>query len=171
MTLAPTADRAAISAACRVARDRSWRAYRAVESFSFSETLPAPDAARPLRRLDPRRAAGPLLRRLLRETWLPDPESIPLPSRKRVAKRASAPPADLSPADTALLESLRAWRLRAAAGKPAYTVANNATLEAIALARPASAAELSGIKGVGPAFLRRYAEDVLGLVGEGRAAA
>ena len=171
VTLAPAADRASISAACRVARERSWRAYRAVEKFSFSDTCRRRMLLDHFGDKTPGAPLGRCCDACSAETWLPDPESIPLPSRKRAARRASAPPADLSPADTALLESLRAWRLRAAAGKPAYTVANNATLEAIALARPASAAELSSIKGVGPAFLRRYTEDVLGLVGEGRAAA
>ena len=171
VTLAPAADRASISAACRVARERSWRAYRAVEKFSFSETCRRRMLLDHFGDKTPGAPLGRCCDACSGATWLPDPESIPLPSRKRAARRASAPPADLSPADTALLESLRAWRLRAAAGKPAYTVANNATLEAIALARPATAAELSSIKGVGPAFLRRYAEDVLGLVGEGRAAA
>ncbi|MGZ5412511.1 MAG: RecQ family ATP-dependent DNA helicase [Solirubrobacterales bacterium] len=171
VTLAPTADRTAISAACRVARDRSWRAYRAVEKFSFSETCRRRMLLDHFGDATPGAPLGRCCDACSGESWLPEPESIPLPSRKRAGKRASAPPADLSPADATLLESLRAWRLHAAAGKPAYTVANNATLEAIALARPASAAELSRIKGVGPAFLRRHAGDVLGLVGEGRAAA
>jgi ATP-dependent DNA helicase RecQ len=171
VTLAQSADPSAITAACGLARDRSWRAYRAVEAFSFSETC--------RRRLlldhfgdeTPGAPIGRCCDACAGDSWLPDPESIPLPTRKRKG-RSAPPPADLSPADAELMEALRAWRLSAAAGKPAYTVANNATLEAIASARPASAAELSRIKGVGPAFLRRYAEDVLALVGSaGRAAA
>jgi RecQ family ATP-dependent DNA helicase len=171
VTLGGSADRGAIAAACRVARDRSWRAYRAVEAFSFS------DACRRRMLLDhfgddePGAPEGRCCDACDAESWLPDPETIALPSRKRSAARAAAPPADLSAADAELLEALRAWRLRAAAGKPAYTVANNATLEAIAVARPASAAELGRIKGVGPAFLSRHAAEVLGLVGESRVAA
>jgi hypothetical protein len=49
-------------------------------------------------------------------------------TRRRGAK-AATPPADLSPEDEALLEALRDWRREAAGGKPAYTVANNRTLE------------------------------------------
>ncbi len=59
------------------------------------------------------------------------------------------------------------WRREAAADKPAYTVATKRTLEAIADRRPASAGELSAIKGVGPAFLERYADDVLEIVAAG----
>ena len=55
---------------------------------------------------------------------------------KRRSSKSASPPADLSPEDESLLEALRAWRLKAARGKPAYTVANNRTLEAIAAARP-----------------------------------
>jgi superfamily II DNA helicase RecQ len=71
---------------------------------------------------------------------------------------------ELSPADAELLESLRTWRLGAAAGKPAYTVANNRTLEAIAASRPGDEAALATIHGVGPAFIERHAEAVLSLV-------
>ena len=65
-----------------------------------------------------------------------------------------------------LLEALRAWRSRASDGKPAYTVAHNSTLEAIAALRPRSLAELATIKGVGPAFVERHGDSVLALVGE-----
>ena len=61
----------------------------------------------------------------------------------------------------------------AAAGKPAYTVANNRTLEAIAASRPPDQAALAAIPGVGPTFMKRHASAVLGLVAktEGREAA
>ena len=52
-----------------------------------------------------------------------------------------------------MVAALREWRVRAADGKPAYTVAHNATLEAIAALRPGSLAELGQVKGVGPTFL------------------
>ena len=59
---------------------------------------------------------------------------------------------------------LKAWRLRAAAGKPAYTVAHNRTLEAIAASRPEGPDALARIHGIGPAFVSRHAADVLDLV-------
>ena len=54
--------------------------------------------------------------------------------------------------------------MEAAAGKPAYTVAHNRTLEAIAAARPDGLDTLAEIHGVGPAFVSRHADDVLGIV-------
>ena len=87
-------------------------------------------------------------------------------SRRRRAKQASRPP-QATPLDAEslpLLNALREWRGRASDGKPAYTVAHNSTLEAIATLRPSSAAQLAGIKGVGPAFVERHGADVLALV-------
>ena len=83
---------------------------------------------------------------------------------KRRSTKAASPSADCSPEDEALLEALRAWRLKAARGKPAYTVANNRTLEAIAVTRPGDTDSLAEIHGIGPTFLKRHARDVLGLV-------
>jgi ATP-dependent DNA helicase RecQ len=94
---------------------------------------------------------------------LPAPEDLEVSPRRRSSKRA-APSPDLSPQDETLLETLRAWRLKAAHGKPAYTVANNRTLEAIASERPADLDALAQIHGVGPAFLKRHGEDVLELL-------
>jgi superfamily II DNA helicase RecQ len=54
--------------------------------------------------------------------------------------------------------------MRASNGKPAYTIAHNSTLEAIAALRPRSLTELTRIKGVGPAFVQRHGEQVLALV-------
>ncbi|HZK16392.1 MAG TPA: HRDC domain-containing protein, partial [Solirubrobacterales bacterium] len=70
----------------------------------------------------------------------------------------------LDEADLRLFEALKAWRLQAAGGKPAYTVANNATLALIAQQRPGSDDALSQIRGVGPTFLDRHADSVLELV-------
>jgi superfamily II DNA helicase RecQ len=95
---------------------------------------------------------------------LPDPETIAVRAPAR-AKAAPAPPIDLSDADAPLFEQLKAWRLRAAAGKPAYTVAHNKTLIAIATARPADDASLGAIRGVGPSFVAKYGDEVLALVG------
>ncbi len=84
--------------------------------------------------------------------------------RSRSRGRPATPPPDLSPADVELLDALKAWRLRAAAGKPAYTVAHNRTLEAIAASRPSGRVSLAQIHGIGPAFVSRHAAEVLDLV-------
>ena len=54
--------------------------------------------------------------------------------------------------------------MRASDGKPAYTVAHNSTLDAIAAMRPADAAGLIEINGIGPSFVSKYAPEVLTIV-------
>jgi superfamily II DNA helicase RecQ len=68
------------------------------------------------------------------------------------------------------LAALKAWRLEAAAGKPAYTVAHNRTLEAIAASRPDGVDALAEIHGIGPAFVSRHAGEVLRIVSDQAAA-
>jgi ATP-dependent DNA helicase RecQ len=156
-------DMAAARAASKAARDRSWRAYRAVESFSFGETC------RRRRLLDhfgdstPGAPEGRCCDVCDPESWLPSPEELEVKAKRRSARTAS-PPADLSAEDESLLETLRAWRLNAAQGKPAYTVANNRTLESIAAERPADLDALAQIHGIGPAFLKRHGKAVLKLL-------
>ena len=54
--------------------------------------------------------------------------------------------------------------MRASDGKPAYTVAHNSTLEAIAALKPSHARRAGTVKGVGPAFVERHGEQVLALL-------
>jgi RecQ family ATP-dependent DNA helicase len=148
-----------------IAHERGWRAYHAIKAFIYSgrcrrrsllDHFADREAGRPLERCcdicDP-------------ESWLPDPETIAV-RRPKQARGSAAPPPDLSAADAPLFEALKAWRLRAAAGKPAYTVANNRTLAAIAAVRPATTGALLEISGVGPGFISKYAPEVLALVAE-----
>ncbi len=58
-------------------------------------------------------------------------------------------------------EALRAWRMERAEGKPAYTVATDATLRELIHRRPATLGELIDVRGVGPAFCERHGEAVL----------
>ena len=66
-----------------------------------------------------------------------------------------------------LFERLRSWRAdRARADSvPAYVVFPDATLRDVAALRPSSLGELATVKGVGPAKLDRYGDDVLSVVG------
>ena len=63
------------------------------------------------------------------------------------------------------LEPLKAWRRERADGKPAYTVATDATLREIVRRRPATADELLAIKGIGPSFVDKHADSLLDLLG------
>jgi ATP-dependent DNA helicase RecQ len=148
-----------------VARERGWRAYHAIKAFIYGT-----DCRRRalLDHFSDRTAGAPLERccdvcDML--DWLPDPDTIAARKPAR-AKAAAAPAPDLSPADAPLFEALKTWRLGAAEGKPAFTVASNKTLTAIAAARPQSEEALLAISGVGPAFIEKYAPDVLALVAE-----
>jgi RecQ family ATP-dependent DNA helicase len=153
------------------ARERGWRDYRTIKAFIYSDRCRRRSV---LDHFGDRTAGAPLGRCCDvcdPESWLPDPETIAVrPTRS--ARAAAAPPAELSAADGPLFEQLKAWRLRAAAGKPAYTVAHNSTLAAIAASRPADEASLGEIRGIGPSFIAKYAPEVLAIVaGEGLAAA
>ena len=155
-----------VASICQTARDRAWRAYRAVEQFSsasgqcrrrtlldhFGDNTPGAPIARCCDACDPDTIG------------LPDPASL-TPAKARRSRPADAPP--LAPADAGLFEALREWRAGASNGKPAYTVAHNSTLESIASLRPSSLADLERIKGIGPAFIERHGEQVLAVVAGG----
>jgi ATP-dependent DNA helicase RecQ len=155
-----TANLARIAAVCRVARDRGWRAYRAVEAFVSSSEVCRRRAL--LDHFGDARQGDPIGRCCdvcdPDTSGLPDPASLTPTSRKR---RTAAPDV---PVDAPLLTALKEWRLRASDGKPAYTVAHNSTLEAIAALKPSSLGELAQIKGVGPTFVERHGTQVLTLV-------
>jgi ATP-dependent DNA helicase RecQ len=100
------------------------------------------------------------------------------PMRNESERRASvgaarkAAVADLAPADAALFEALRAWRSAEAKeqGVPAYIVFGDATLRAIATARPRSSSDLAGISGIGEKKQTSYGAAILEVVGAGTAA-
>ncbi|KAA9394467.1 DNA helicase RecQ [Kocuria coralli] len=109
-------------------------------------------------------AAGPILRGEatveLRRT---------APKRRAAAssgRRSSTTAADLSASETALFEALRAWRSEQAREQevPAYVVFPDATLIAIAQARPTEFHDLRGISGIGAKKLERYGDGVVGIV-------
>jgi ATP-dependent DNA helicase RecQ len=81
---------------------------------------------------------------------------------ERRADRAARQAQNESP----LFTALRAWRREAAAqqGVPPYVVFHDATLAAIAAARPGTLRELSAVGGVGEAKLARYGARILGVI-------
>jgi superfamily II DNA helicase RecQ len=144
-----------------IAHERGWRAYHAIKSFIYDERC----RRRALLDHFGDRAAGAPLKRCCDvcggRAWLPDPETIAV---RRPGRSSPAPAPELGAEDAPLFEQLKAWRLRAAQGKPAYTVANNKTLTAIATTRPRDERELLAISGVGPAFIEKFAAEVLAIV-------
>jgi DNA helicase-2/ATP-dependent DNA helicase PcrA len=90
------------------------------------------------------------------------PQIVRAPQAKTKRKR-DAPVA----ADAELFGRLRTWRRAQAEAQqvPPYVVFNDATLVAIADARPDSQAALARISGVGPAKLARYCEPLLAVIG------
>jgi ATP-dependent DNA helicase RecQ len=101
-----------------------------------------------------------------------DPARVPL-SRSSTAARAAgstsaAPAIELSAADTAVFEQLRAWRGAVAKeqGMPAYVIFHDATLRQIAARSPSTLAELSDVNGVGETKLAKYGQQLLDLMAE-----
>ena len=84
-------------------------------------------------------------------------------ARKPVAAAAISP--QPAPASEALAARLRGWRTAEAKrlGVPAYVVLHDRTLQAVAIARPASPAQLLAIDGVGPAKAERFGNAILRL--------
>jgi DNA helicase-2/ATP-dependent DNA helicase PcrA len=85
----------------------------------------------------------------------------PRPTNPR-PDRGASPPRERVP-DTPLMAALREWRWRRAQddGVPAFVIAHDTTLLAIADARPATLASLGRVKGMGPTKLARYGEAIL----------
>ena len=88
------------------------------------------------------------------------PSAAPVPRKAKKAKVV------LDGEAGELFERLRAWRSSTAqaASVPAYVVFTDATLQAIAEARPASMRELSGLPGIGARKLELYGDEVLATV-------
>jgi ATP-dependent DNA helicase RecQ len=161
-------DGEAVNEACRQATDRRWRAYAALKAFAedattcrrrqllahFGETTPPAPPAPGGRCCD-----------------VCDPVTLPeltLKGSRRGSGRGAAVGAGVAPTgppvdDTELAE-LKRWRSARADGKPAYTVATNATLEELLRRRPADSDQLLSIRGIGPGFVTRHGEDVLELL-------
>ncbi|HZQ26916.1 MAG TPA: HRDC domain-containing protein, partial [Acidimicrobiales bacterium] len=90
------------------------------------------------------------------------------PIRARVT-RPAAPAAAAAPAvdaDPDVREALRAWRKEVASrdGVPAYVVLKDNDLDGIAAALPRSLDELARCRGIGPAKLDRYGDELLAVI-------
>ncbi|MCU4673912.1 DNA helicase RecQ [Microbacterium fluvii] len=98
----------------------------------------------------------------------------PVPLRRDVmgrkgsggSTRRSTVSETVAPENRDLFEQLRAWRLEVAReqGVPPYVVFNDATLRALAEARPRSISHLDGITGIGAKKREAYGEAVLEVI-------
>ena len=154
-------DRSRTAALCRAASDRRWQSYRSIERYAtaegscrrrqlldhFGDPAPATPSDRCCDVDDPL-------------DWLPEIQVASTRSRSRTAAAAAADEPG-PPVSDAELAPLKAWRRDRADGKPAYTVANDATLRAILRSRPQTPDQLLAIKGIGPSFVERHAESLL----------
>jgi ATP-dependent DNA helicase RecQ len=95
-------------------------------------------------------------------------EDAEKPRKRDRARKAAAAP--LAPHAAPLLDALREWRLATARdhGVPAYVVFHDATLAAIAAARPRTLDDLRGITGIGATKLERYGPALLAITSEQR---
>jgi superfamily II DNA helicase RecQ len=94
------------------------------------------------------------------------PKSTASPkSTARTPAAVGALPPQATPASEALAAQLREWRTAEAKRLkvPAYVVLHNRALLEVALARPASPAQLLTIDGIGPAKVERFGEAILKL--------
>ncbi len=95
--------------------------------------------------------------------------AAPPATRKRKKKAAVKVKRPSAKADTGVEEALRAWRLTEARkrGVPAFRIFTNRALRAIAETRPASAAELLAIPGVGISTVEKYGRQIYRVLEEG----
>ena len=154
-----------------IARERGWAAYRAIERYAWSASEETVCRRTQILAHFGERTAGTALWRCCDVCdpidWLPSEAEIAATARPVKKARRSAPEeTPLSAADEALFDALVTWRREVADGKPAYTVAHNATLRAVAAGRPADAEALLAISGIGPSFVERYAEAVLAIIAD-----
>ena len=82
------------------------------------------------------------------------------------APRPRVGPVSVVDADDGLVERLRQWRLERsrADGVPAFVVLHDSTLRELAVVQPQSHGELASIKGLGPAKLERYGDELLAVI-------
>ena len=91
--------------------------------------------------------------------------AVAAPSRPPAAS-ASEPQEGLSVEQRRTYDALRDWRREVAQelGWPAFRVASNRTIAAIARASPAGEAELAAVRGVGPWLMEAHAARLLAIV-------
>ncbi len=77
-------------------------------------------------------------------------------------------PKSVGPVNDSVVERLRSWRRERSRedGVPAYVVLHDATLRDLAATQPSNLHELAAVKGLGPAKIERYGDDILSVVSD-----
>jgi ATP-dependent DNA helicase RecQ len=172
-------------AAIKAAKDRGWEAYRSIERFiSSAETcrrrqildhfgdddacaaevrccdVCEPDASL----VEASRQKASVARKAprARRGGTADTEG----AVRETSASGPSPDIALDPVQESQFEKLKAWRLGRSEGKPAFTVAANAALEGVLLAKPATLQQLIEVRGIGPAFCERHGESLLQVLAE-----
>ncbi|MFI4936123.1 MAG: DNA helicase RecQ [Caulobacterales bacterium] len=149
-----------------VGREFSAAAWRDLIDQLLFEGLLLEDAndGRPLIGLGEGEAVRAVYRGERRVTMRRALEAKDAPRSARGRRRATSE--TLAPEDTALFETLRAWRRSQAAEQsvPPYVIFHDRTLAEIARSKPRAAGELMAINGVGQGKRDRYGEAVLAIV-------
>ena len=154
-------DRGRIAELCRAAKDRRWQAYRTIEHYAatgdrcrrrqlldhFGDQSPGAPTGRCCDVHDP-------------PDWLPPITAAKAKTRKVVTEDDGPPVSDSE------LQTLKDWRKGRADGKPAYTVATDATLREVIRQQPRTPDDLLAIKGIGPSFVDKHADSLLELLAQ-----
>jgi len=100
-----------------------------------------------------------------RVTQLPDRFAADQGARRTASKAAAANPYGVAD-DDPIFAALREWRTARARAEdvPPYVIAHDQTLAAIADVKPPSAAALRRVKGIGPAKVEAYGDEILEIV-------
>ncbi len=134
-------------------RARGRRPSRFLDGLRPGDDRPAATGSRSARRREKHTAAT---------TCRTCDAALRTPAERKVGRCEACP----STYDEATFERLKAWRreLSQEQSVPAFVVFTDATLTAIAEARPTTRAELARVSGVGATKLDRYGPDVLALL-------
>ena len=155
--------------AIQVARNRVWEAYHSIERYSSGagvcrrrqilEHFGDPEGPSPEGRCCDVCDPDPALVAALEEDPLPRRGSRS--SRSHGSAQLAAAVDDEEPVDEAQFDELRAWRMRRAEGKPAYTVATDSALRGVLRRRPRELPEVIEVRGLGAAFCEKHGESLL----------
>jgi ATP-dependent DNA helicase RecQ len=93
----------------------------------------------------------------------------PVKSRRATSKPNGFVETGLSPAEQAIFEKLRWWRMESARkhNVPAYVIFHDATMREIAKVQPQSLDDLRGVTGVGEKKLETYGAEIVALMVDG----